>query len=734
MRSRAWLAAIALLGAAALGPTPAAQQSPGGPSAARAALTPTAHPRLPADPAHFWMVPTEADRRATAALAPLATAIRLETEGQSDRALPLLAGLPLRDHPLAHYIQHYKGLVELSLGRAEDALRTFQQVTAATPVGVLAELAPLREAESYEGLGSHALALRIYERLSSTATNAPDDVLMRVGRSAEASGDMAKALEAFSRVYYDFPLSDLAPAARLALEQLPDFPSSPGDPKRFARELRRAERLFAARRYTDARTAFDGLRSAARGDEADLIGLRIAQSDYHLRRFRVAREALEAHTGKSPRRAEAIYFHAVASYELGDRIRYFLAVDRLREQFAADPWTEEALNHLASHYIREDQDDDADETFREMLAAFPSGRFAERAAWRIGWWAYRHQRYEEAIRFFEGGAARFPRSDYRPSWLYWSARAYEALENRTQAQAWYRLAATDYFSSYYGRLALSRLDGVRARRELVAEAEAKAAARLEGLTGEGDEDPFPPTRPVIQALLELGLYEQAVKELQYAQKKWGDSPALQATLAWAYRRQGEREPGGQPQFTLYRNAINTMKRAYPHYLAVSGERLPDEILRAIYPLEYWDLIRRHAQANGLDPYFVAALVAQESTFVRDIRSAANAVGLMQLLPSTARRMAGALNIRYSSALLTTPEANIRLGTAYLAQHFKEFGQPHLVLASYNAGERIVRTWVAERPGLPQDEFIDDIPYPETQNYVKRILGTAEDYRRLYREQ
>jgi soluble lytic murein transglycosylase len=540
-------------------------------------------------------------------------------------------------------------------------------------------------------------------------------------------------------VYYEFPLSDLAPAARLALEQLPDFPSSPGDPKRFARELKRAERLFAARRYTDARTAFDGLRSAARGEEADVVGLRIAQSDYYLRRFRVAREALGAHTGKSPRQAEAIYFHALASYDLGDRIRYFLDVNRLREQFAADRWTEDALNHLASHYIREDQDDDADETFREMLAAFPAGRFAERAAWRIGWWAYRHQRYEEAIRFFEAGAARFPRSDYRPSWLYRSARAPEARGTRSQATARYRLAATDYFSSYYGRLALSRLDAVRVRRELVAEAEAKAAVRLEGLTGDGltgdaDEDAFPPTRPVIQALLELGLYEQAARELQYAQKKWGDSPALQATLAWAYRRQGETEPGGEPQFTLYRNAINTMKRAYPHYLAVSGEQLPDGILRTIYPLEYWDPIRRHAQANGLDPYFVAALVAQESTFVRDIRSAANAVGLMQLLPSTAQRMARALNIRYSSSLLTTPEASIRLGTAYLAQHFKEFGQPHLVLASYNAGERIVRTWVAERPGLPQDEFIDDIPYPETQNYVKRILGTTEDYRRLYKEQ
>jgi soluble lytic murein transglycosylase len=64
---------------------------------------------------------------------------------------------------------------------------------------------------------------------------------------------------------------------------------------------------------------------------------------------------------------------------------------------------------------------------------------------------------------------------------------------------------------------------------------------------------------------------------------------------------------------------------------------------------------------------------------------------------------------------------------------KEFGGYHYALAGYNAGEHRVRRWNREAPGLPQDEWIDNIPYPETQNYVKRILGTAEDYRRLYGE-
>jgi soluble lytic murein transglycosylase len=90
-----------------------------------------------------------------------------------------------------------------------------------------------------------------------------------------------------------------------------------------------------------------------------------------------------------------------------------------------------------------------------------------------------------------------------------------------------------------------------------------------------------------------------------------------------------------------------------------------------------------------------------------------------------------LKLTYSPRLLTNPETNIQIGLAYLAAKIKEFGELHLALASYNAGERPVRRWMREHGDLEREEFIDDIPYPQTQNYVKKILATAEDYRRLY---
>jgi soluble lytic murein transglycosylase-like protein len=241
---------------------------------------------------------------------------------------------------------------------------------------------------------------------------------------------------------------------------------------------------------------------------------------------------------------------------------------------------------------------------------------------------------------------------------------------------------------------------------------------------------LPPTAPLIRALLAADTYDDALNELRYAQKNWGDSSVLQATVAWTNQQLSEGKTGTE-RFQLLRGSITTMRRAYPQFMAAGGEDLPREVLTVIFPVAYWDLIRRHAATNNLDPYLVAALVAQESTFVADIKSSANAYGLMQLLPSTARQYSRKLKIRYSSRLLTDPEANVRMGTMAFADSIRAFGDVHLALASYNAGERAVRRWIGERPGLDSEEFIDDIPYPETQNYVKRILGTADDYRRLY---
>jgi soluble lytic murein transglycosylase len=650
-------------------------------------LAPTNHPVLPRDLSRLWFAPDN---------------------GRTSSA---------QQEPFGEYAMYDAGLAELRLGRFAEGRHLFQRVLERRPIGYLAEAAALGEAECAEALKDYAAAAAIYERLSATKTTAPEEVLMRLGGAAKAAGDFEKAGEAFGRAFYDFPLTASAPLAGVEYAALPNVQRiAPGN-ERYKRELGRGERLFGARQYTEARKVFQMLRSVASGDDRELVDLRLAECDYYQKRLRSARDAVKPYINKASRKGEALFIYALAVGDLGDRAEYLKTIRRIVAGFPAERWAEEALNNLATRHIIADQDDEADGVLRELYEKYPRGSHAERAAWKVGWRAYRQGKFYDTVRLFERAAADFPRSDYRPSWLYWAGRAHDRLNEPALAGERYMLAAADYMNSYYGRLALNRLDGRMPPPRVLGEPTSVL--------------PPPPTEAIIRALLAVERYDDALNELRYAERTWGDSPAIQATIAWAYYHKGQSETGAE-RFTLLRGSITLMRRAYPQFMAAGGQDLPREILTVIFPLAYWDLIRTYSAQHDLDPYLVSALMAQESTFVPDIRSHANAYGLMQLIPATARQMARKLKMTYSSRLLTNPEANIRMGTTYLAEKIREFGGVHLALASYNAGETPVRRWIAGHPGLTdREEFIDDIPYPETQNYVKRLLGTAEDYRRLY---
>jgi soluble lytic murein transglycosylase len=150
------------------------------------------------------------------------------------------------------------------------------------------------------------------------------------------------------------------------------------------------------------------------------------------------------------------------------------------------------------------------------------------------------------------------------------------------------------------------------------------------------------------------------------------------------------------------------------------------------PLRYQDVIRQQAAEKHLDPALVAAVIYAETKF--DSRtSSAGAVGLMQILPETALFLAhrsGATTFHVSD--LGTPEVNIAYGSYYLRYLLDEYhGSKVLALAAYNGGESNVNGWIR---GHGNGFSIADIPFPETQAYVERVLQAQRDYRRTYASQ
>lgn len=720
------LTAFGVVGALVL-TSPAAPLANPAADVAVATLSHTVHPPVARNASQLWMAPSSSDRTAAAAhpaLVHLQAALRLYADEKYEQALARFTSAATPKSPLRAHAAYYAGVCELRLRRFDAARRRFAGLR--DREGFVGQAAALGEADAAHALGEFGDAAKIYEDILDDAAVDVPAIWLSLATAAQAAGDRKRAADAYLHLYYEFPLSEHAVQAEGPLQTLSEVQQIAAGNTRYKLELGRGERLFGSRRYPDARTSFLRLKPHATSDgDAALVALRLAEIEYFQGRYSNARESLQPFLTSGARQAEARFFYLMSQRGMRNDDAFIELVRALERDFPESSWAEEALNHLATLYIQRDRDDEADVVLREMYARFPRGRYAERAAWKTGWTSYRRGDMREAARYFESAAANFPRSDYRPAWLYWSARARAAMGDAPGAVARYQLTFADYQNTYYGRLS---------ERDLKKQGAPLGPSRLvfapAGVSLGDEDDDFPPTDATIRTLLAAGLYEPAVKELEFARAKWGDSPAITATIAWANKQMSAAE-SGTGQFALARGSITLIKRAYPQFMAAGGDQLPREILTTIFPLQYWDLIQKNAALHKLDPYLVAALMAQESTFVPDIKSHAGAYGLMQMMPSTGRQYARKLKLRYSLQLLTTAETNIRMGTMYLGDKIREFGGVHLALASYNAGETPVRRWMRENPDLPQDEFIDSIPYPETQQYVKRLLGTAEDYRRLY---
>jgi soluble lytic murein transglycosylase len=681
-------------------------------------LAATEHPPLPRDLSDYWFVPASTRVRPRPDEARFVQGVRAMVAGDFAKGLALIEGSNLDETALSDYVTFYRATALQESSRLAEADAALTSLVEGKPQGYLNEAAAIKLGEVALARGNAQRAERILRALIVSKLGEPEDTLLALGETEEAADHRDHALDAYRRVYFAFPASEQAVEAKAAIDRLQAAGNVP--PASFEDALSRAERLFSARRWADARAAFEPLIAAASGDNKELATIRVAECDYRLGRHRAARDQLKPFIGGGSREAEARYFYLNAVRGLGDRAAYVALSRTLVADHPTSEWAAETLNDLASRYLVDDEDDEADRVFRELLLRFPRHRYAERAAWKVGWTAYRNQRFTEAATVFESAAVTFPRADYRPSWLYWSGRARAAAGDKPAASARYQLVVADYGSSYYGRLA-AKLGG---------SLPAAVPARAQAATA-GSAIAAPPSVQVIRALIAAGLFDDALREVQYAQRTWGDSSQLQATFAWIRNQQG-RDLRADERFTAMRGAITTMRRAYPQFLAAEGDTLPVEVLGIIYPLDYWDLIQKYSSAHGLDPYLVTALMAQESTFTAEIRSSANARGLMQVMPSTGRVYARKLGIRpFSTGSLSQPETNVRIGTRYFKDLLDRFGAQHYALAAYNAGEMRVAQWLKEAPGLPADEFIDNIPFPETQNYVKRILGTVEDYRRLY---
>ena len=184
-----------------------------------------------------------------------------------------------------------------------------------------------------------------------------------------------------------------------------------------------------------------------------------------------------------------------------------------------------------------------------------------------------------------------------------------------------------------------------------------------------------------------------------------------------------------------RNKRNARRRVFIILILITLALIlnADSLQRFYYPFPYQSLIFKYASAYEQDPYLLAAIIKAESNFDSGAISAKGARGLMQIMPETGEWVAGQLG--YASLKkdqLFEPETNIKFGAWYLADLDKEYGGSIiLMLAAYNGGRGNVSEWIEVKDLSGSVNTIDQIPYPETRDYVKKVLSYHKKYIELY---
>ena len=152
-----------------------------------------------------------------------------------------------------------------------------------------------------------------------------------------------------------------------------------------------------------------------------------------------------------------------------------------------------------------------------------------------------------------------------------------------------------------------------------------------------------------------------------------------------------------------------------------------------YPRPYWSQLKNFANQAGIDPYFALAIMREESHFDPHALSSSKAIGLMQLMPATAKAVAKRIKIKITGkAEIFDPELNTKLGTLYLGRLSNKFKSELIYTAGgYNAGPRNMSKWINRWNGKSLDVFVEQIPFKETRNYVKRVYRSYKLYKQIY---
>ena len=331
--------------------------------------------------------------------------------------------------------------------------------------------------------------------------------------------------------------------------------------------------------------------------------------------------------------------------------------------------------------------------YSELYNKYPNSNFSAEALYKVFLSNIFKKDYENALRLGQKHYSQFKTSDTTPAVLFWMGKIYEKQRNYPLAKSYYKNVIAKYPDSYYSYRAYSKLNN----KDWFIDKTVKSKPIIFPCEDKKE-------REMISKLIELGDYD-------FVEELYKDNKFVQSWIAYKQ---------GKPVYSVIL-AQEAMKDTFPK------PDFTDVRWRLVYPLNYYSYVDKYK--GELDPLLIMSVIREESHFSPDIKSPVGAVGLMQLMPATAQEIANANSL---SVHLTNPQNNIHLGCLYFSKMKKSLrnNDAYAVMA-YNGGWHSVNRWINTLSYDDTDEFIEKIPYPETQMYVKKVLRSFWSYSNIY---
>jgi soluble lytic murein transglycosylase len=533
--------------------------------------------------------------------------------------------------------------------------------------------------------------MNLIKLLEGFVKDYPSELNMKYAYASllKESSETEKAKKIFKEIYVS-----VSPLSKSAMHEL-----SPSD---ITTEdlIKRGENLNKAWMFGEAEKCLKEALKKESGEELKTqIVEKLAYSIFRQKRYR---EASELYNEVNNR-----YWRARSVFRAGDMETFESELQELMK--TGDKRVASVLIAYGSKQRRDGNVERALEIFNNTLSKYPSEK--EEIHWARGWTYYLSGDYRNASEAFSQLYQTYGGSKY----LYWKNKCAEKTGGDVIKASLHKknIPHRDYYGflsllkSSPGKNVIARSDSD----EAIYKDEIPRPARNDRL------DQPPSTRHVSRAservdiLIRLGLNNEAISELTHLAKKNPDHDRL-IYISSQLKNLGN-----------YKMSVNLVTRV----------QYSEDIHDLFYPMVFQQEVEEASRKNGIDPLLIISIMREESRFDANARSIAGALGLMQLMPSTAHKFDKQVKIALKNAgQLHDAKTNILIGSYYLKHLIRTFNSIPLAIAAYNAGEEAVREWLKKGNYTTVDEFIEDIPYDETRNYVKRVLTTYFEYMRASR--